>query len=486
MATEQLAQPSASNRPFWLFSGLVIGSSWLAVSTGWYYLIGLPAILLVAYQAIVNWRPLYFLLLFCIPISTEIELPNGFGTDLPTEPLMVGLMSIFLLYVARHPTKFPIRLVLHPISLLVLLHVLWIYTTTITSDLFFVSLKFSLAKTWYVVVFFFLTAYFLDRIATVRQFFWVLYFPLFFTIMYVLIRHASYGFSFADVYKVFFPFQRNHVNYAAMLALLTPYVVLAISWYPRYEKKWWLLVGSLLILLIAVYFSYTRAAYVSLLIALLSYFVIHWRLVQPLLILALIVAVVGSIWVVQQNRYLEFAPNYETTVSHERFDNLIEATYNMEDISTMERVYRWVAAGHMVPERPLFGWGPGNFTNFYESYTVNSFRTYVSDNEERSGIHNYFLLLLVEQGIPGLLLFVLLVACALVYGERAYHRQQRTYRRHIIMTSLLSLIVILSFLLINDLVEVDKVGSFFWINLALLLNFSLPENAVATANGKAP
>jgi O-antigen ligase len=39
---------------------------------------------------------------------------------------------------------------------------------------------------------------------------------------------------------------------------------------------------------------------------------------------------------------------------------------------------------------------------------VKSFRTYVSDNPEKSTTHNYFLLQLAEQGIPGFLLFAIL------------------------------------------------------------------------------
>ena len=48
-------------------------------------------------------------------------------------------------------------------------------------------------------------------------------------------------------------------------------------------------------------------------------------------------------------------------------------------------------------------------SNFYPNYqarTVRSFTTYVSDNPERSGIHNYYLMTAVEQGIPGLLVYL--------------------------------------------------------------------------------
>jgi O-antigen ligase len=143
----------------------------------------------------------------------------------------------------------------------------------------------------------------------------------------------------------------------------------------------------------------------------------------------------------------------------------------MEDISTMERLYRWVAGGHMVPYKPLTGWGPGNFTTFYRSHTVTSFRTYVSENPENSGVHNYFLMTLVEQGVPGLLIIIVLFSFTLLRGETLYHRWAgRPDRQRLVIMSLLSLVVTFAFLLINDLIETDKVGSFFFINLAILVN----------------
>ena len=136
----------------------------------------------------------------------------------------------------------------------------------------------------------------------------------------------------------------------------------------------------------------------------------------------------------------------------------------------MERVYRWVAAGHMAPERPVLGWGPGNFVNFYEQFTVISFQTYVSDNPERSGVHSYFFMLVVEQGVPGLLFFIILLFAFLVQGERLYHcLAPYPFQQRMLMGAMLSMIVITAFLLINDLVETDKIGSFFFINLAILV-----------------
>jgi O-antigen ligase len=55
----------------------------------------------------------------------------------------------------------------------------------------------------------------------------------------------------------------------------------------------------------------------------------------------------------------------------------------------------------------------------------------VSENVERSSVHNYFLLVLTEQGIIGLIIFILLTLAIISNGERIYHqtvaRNERKY-----------------------------------------------------------
>ncbi|MCB0597604.1 MAG: O-antigen ligase family protein [Lewinellaceae bacterium] len=458
---------------FRVFAAVVLLCLFAGIATEQYYLAGIPAFLLVVYLTIVDFRKTFLLLLACIPLSTELILPNGFGTDLPTEPLMVGLMLVGLIYGLQHGKEADGRFLRHPITLLLLFHLAWIIVAAITSQLFIVSLKFVLAKGWYVATFFFLAGHLLNDEREVRQFFWAVCSTLVLTVLVIMIRHAAYGFSFADVYRVLHPFFRNHVAYASIIVVFLPFIWYVRKWYPAYSGIWWILSGSLLILLLAIQLSYTRAAYVSVVIAIGAFYIIRWRLTRYVLLLALAGAIGFVAFMSFSNRYLDYAPNYETTVSHQDFNNLLQATYSGEDISTMERLYRWVAGFQMSVEKPVFGFGPGNFYNFYKTYTITSFRTYVSDNPDKSGIHSYYLMTLVEQGLPGLLLFLLLSAYALLRGEAIYHRARAEKDKHIAMMALLSLIIILSMLIINDLIETDKVGPFFFMNLALLINLDL-------------
>ncbi len=458
---------------FAVFALLTLSGLFAAVYKHEWLWLGLPVLALLTYQSVMDFRRVFYLLLFSIPISTEIVLPNGFGTDLPTEPLIVGLMLVFLLYLTRHRGAVGRDFLQHPITLLLLLHWGWTVVPLLTSVDTVVSLKFFLAKTWYLSTFFFLAGYLLRDAEDLRRFFWVIFIPLTGTVLIILARHATYGFSFEDVYRVLSPFYRNHVSYAAIMAVIFPLVWFIRSWYPRWSIPGIFLFGSLILLLAAIQLSYTRAAMGAVLIALGAYWVIRLKLMKAALGFAVLAIVLTTGWMASQNTYLRFAPTYERTISHTRFDNLLEATAQGEDISTMERFYRWIAGFYMVGERPLTGFGPGNFLEEYKPYTVSSFRTYVSHNPERSGIHCYYLMISVEQGLPGLLFFLLPAFAALLYGERIYHRLREKRSKQAVMMISLSVIIILVLCIINDLIETDKIGSFFFMHLAMLVNFDL-------------
>ncbi|MEN0004601.1 MAG: O-antigen ligase family protein [Bacteroidota bacterium] len=470
---EILRTAEATQIAFYLFGGSMLLSIFFAVALDFYSLALFPAFFLLVFVTIVDYKAVFYLLLFCIPISTEIVLPNGFGTDLPTEPLMIGLTAVYLIAVLHKGTKLDTSILTNPITLLLLLHIGWTLVSAITSAQVVVSIKFLLAKLWYTITFYFLAAQLLRDRQEIRRFFWLVFIPLLVTIISAIVRHKSYDFSFEFVHKILHPFYRNHVAYAAIIVVFAPYLWLIWRWTKHRSLLWWGFIGIMALFLVAIQLSYTRAAYAGVVVAIGAYFVIRWRLTKVVLALSMAGAIALVAYLTTNNKYLDFAPDYERTITHTSFDNLLEATYQMQDISTMERVYRWVAAGFMIGERPIFGFGPGNFFFFYKSYTVTSFKTYVSDNPEGSGIHSYYIMLMVEQGIPGLLFFLLLVFYTLIRGEYIYHQLSHPRDRQLLMAALLSLIVLMTLQLINDLVETDKIGPFFFIALAIIVNLDL-------------
>ena len=79
-----------------IFSGILLEENLLVL---------IPLGLLMAAITIVDFKKIYYLLIVATPISTEYYFSSGLSTDLPTEPLMVILMGVFLFVALLKPEK---------------------------------------------------------------------------------------------------------------------------------------------------------------------------------------------------------------------------------------------------------------------------------------------------------------------------------------------------------------------------------------------
>jgi len=460
-------------RIFALLSALLLGCIFGALITGEFVFALVPLAVAIGVISIMDISKLYFLLILVIPITIEIYLPNGLGIDLPGEIILIAItaLSPFLFLLKFKKSGF--AYLQHPITIVLLFHLVWILIAGVLAEDLVVGVKFFLAKLWYVIPFFFVSIYVLRDKLNYRIFFWTLLIPLVLSIIYVLIRHASVGFAFSEVNYSVSPIYRNHVNYGLLMVAFLPYVWAFYHWYKRGTVERLILIGVGLLMLVAIYFTYTRAAQGAVLLGIFCYFVIKFRWTVPVLLLSSIAIVMIGFFFVNESHYLDFAPDYERTITHTNYDNLIEATVKLEDISTMERVNRWVAGGHMIKERPWTGFGPGNFYFNYRNYMVSSFETYVSDNPDKSGIHNYYLMTMVEQGVIGLLVFLVLLFVTLFYGTRSYHLILDPHLKTLVMAATISIILISITILINDLLGALKIGGLFFIGMAVIVRESV-------------
>lgn len=439
-----------------------------AFNTEMYYLALIPFALLVAYIGIINFKLLYFLLLASIPPSIEYYFSSSLATDLPDEPLMIGLMLVTLTYLAYNYKALPKGFFMHGLMLALGLHLFWIFISAMNSVNSLVSYKVFLSKIWYLSSFGILTAIVVRTKEDLKTAFWCLYIPLTLLIAQVLVRHAMQGFSFENINDPMMPFFRNHVNYAAIVVIFIPFIWLARGWYAPGTWTRRLLTFSILFYAVAIYFSYTRTCYIAMLGLLPAAFVIKRKLMRPALVVAAVGAIAVCTYLFTENKFLKFAPNFNETIIHDEFGDHLTSTFEGTDVSSMERVYRWVAATRMWKVHPVFGFGPGNFYPYYKHYTLSSFETYVSDNPERSTTHNYFLLLLSEQGVTGLAIFLFLTVVIFIYAENIYHRVNDAEDKRIVIALSLVLLMVYVNLMLSDMLESDKVGPFFYFSMALL------------------
>ncbi|WP_324671308.1 O-antigen ligase family protein [Hymenobacter sp. GOD-10R] len=458
-----------AQRLFAVFIGVLMVSGAGLILTGSLAWLGIPAALLGFIVLLADWRWVYYMLLLTLAFSREISLPGGLSMDVPSEPLMLLLLGCFGVNLLLGRSGVTARYWAHPLVIILGLMLLWASVSAFSSVDSTKSIKYLLAKTWYIGPFVFVTLNIVQRPADLWRLvaFYVVGASV--TVVYTAIRHAGHGFAFDAINPSIQPFYLNHVIYAAVLALLLPYTFYAArSTPPGLKRTAWK--AAQWLLLFGVLLSYTRASILALPLAGFFYLAIRWRLTALVLIGAAIAALSGALYFVHQNNYMLYAPDYEKTIFYGKdFEKHLEATYKLEDLSGMERLYRWVAAARMISEKPITGSGPATFYPEYKRYTVKSFRTYVSDNPEHSTTHNYFLLQLAEQGLPGFLLFATLMSTALLMVQRLYHHSHSLENRRVVLAAGLSLFIIIFHLLLNEVIEVDKIGSFFFIGLAVLM-----------------
>jgi O-antigen ligase len=466
---------------FALFGAATIISILAAFETGLHYLALIPFGIMLIYTGVINFKILYYLLLVTIPFSIEYSFSDSLGTDLPDEPMMVGLMAVTIFYLLSNYKALPTGYFANFIMVALLCHVFWIFLSALNSVHFVVSFKQFLAKLWYVTTFGVLTAVIIKTKDDLKKAFWCVYIPLSLLMVQVIIRHAMQGFSFEDINKPMYPFFRNHVNYAAIVSIFFPFLLLARTWYKKGIYTRYLLNFSILFYIVAIYLSYTRTCYLALLLIYPLYLVIrHKWMKQALLVLSLGLTLF-VVHLFQHNNFMKYAPTFEETIYHDDFGQHLSSTFEGKDVSSMERVYRWVAITRMFQDHPWMGFGPGNFYPYYQRYTLSDFETYVSDNPERSTAHDYLLLLLAEQGTIGLAIFLFLTAVIFIYGQGIYHRMVNEDDKRIVLTLLLVIATVYVNLLLSDLLDSDKVGPFYFISIALLVAWDIKSRNSSTS-----
>lgn len=442
------------------------------VTYNFYYLI-IPFVLLSGYIAIVDFQLFFYLLLTSIPFSTECELgTSGFSTDFPDEILMwMSTLSIGLC-VVQNPIKFIRTTPLHPLFILISAMLIWIFISCIFSSQVIVSFKYFLAKIWYVVPFVFIPQWLTINKRGLLIMGYCLIISMFIIICIILINHAYTHFEFEEINNAVRPFFRNHVNYGALLVFMFPILIVLAKNNPnkKISLKWKVIIS---IFLMALVFTYSRGAWLAFIIGIIAYYLILQKKLLLTIGICFGALILFFIYMFYNNHYLKYAPDYNKTIFHTNFNDHLQATYELKDISTMERFNRWVAGINMIKEKPIIGYGPNTFSSIYKSYTVSSFRTWVSINTEKSTIHNYFLLQFVEQGIIGLLLFITLTFTAFYYVEKIVHHTANNTIKYttLCIGVILSMIVVIN--LLSDMIEADKVGPIYFLCIGLLIRLDI-------------
>ena len=453
--------------------------------TGNYFVLAAPFAFLYAILIGVNWKVAWWIFLFTIPASIQINFAGDtMAITLPDEPMMWVFLLLFVLVWARNPGALPQWWWRDPLVLLIVLQFLWTIVAVIFSKVLFFSIKFLIAKCWLLVCFFIIPIWIFQEKKDYLKGFFLLLIPMLATVIVILAHHYLLHFKFDKVQKAMSGLYYNHVDYSTVISMFFP--LLLVAWPLTKGKGLFvrlLLLAIILVFIVAIFFSYARAAVVGIVFAIVIGLAMRVKLVNLIMPTFYALIIVTLCYMIPNNKYLEFRPDYNNTYMHKNFADHLISTFKGKDMSSMERIYRWIAAVRMSQDRPVTGYGPHAFYYFYKPYTVTSFQTYVSRNNEHSTTHNYFLYMLVEQGWPAMILYAILIALIFSKAQKIYHRfKDRFYR---LVTIGLTMTIAVGFInnFFSELIETHKVAALFFIPLAMLVLLDKKSKELEEAAG---
>ena len=443
--------------------------------TGSYLVLAAPFGYLFFVLLGINWKTAYWIFLFTIPFSIQISFAGDtMSLTLPDQPLMWCLLGLFIVMLARNPNMMPKWWWKDKITFIALLQFLWLIVAVVCSKMLFFSLKFLMVKSWIMVCYFMLPVFIFTEKKDFILGFKLLLIPTLMTVIIILIHHAMLGFRFNKVQmSLAFLGQSlyyNHVDYSSVTSMLFPLLLVA---YSLTKKRNPVVRGGLLLIILifiaGVIFAQTRAAYIAVFFAIAVGVAMRMKLVNIIMPTIYALIILLFCYMVPNNKYMDFRPDYNKTYMHKEFTDHLIATFRGKDMSSMERLYRWIATVRMSTDYPLTGVGPRAFYFYYKPYAVSSFQTYVSRNKEQSTTHNYYLYMLAEQGWPAMLLYALLVPVIFAKAQKIYHRFKDKFWRAV--TIGLAMTIAAGFInnFFSELIETHKVGALFYIPVALLI-----------------
>lgn len=435
----------------------------------------LPVVLIVFLAAVYSFDNIVYLVAFFAPLSIPLhEIMPGFGFDmyLPTEPLLFGLLILFLLKVI-HERTFDRKILLHPISLVIYLNLFWILITSITSTMPLVSFKFLLSRIWFIVALFFMTAKLFSEGKNMEKYVWLYAIPLVIVIFYSTYRHLGYGlWDKQAAHFVVSPFYSDHTSYGASTAFYLPF--LAMFMFNKYFTKNLRVfaIGVFAVVLLGFVLSYSRAAWLSLIVAMGVWLIILLKIrFKPLFIT--FAALIALFFAFQTQILMKLESN-----SHQSSANMMTHINSMSNISTdasnLERINRWSCAIRMFADKPVFGFGPGTYMFQYAPYQLNKDRTIISTNAGDGGnAHSEYLGPLAESGVLGMLTFMLLIGVVIYSAVNTYSRVQDPRLKQIVLAALLGLITYYVHGLMNNFLDTDKLSVPFWGFTAMIVAIDL-------------
>ncbi len=421
----------------------------------------LPIVIYIIMLAIFRMDALAMFCAFITPLSINLNKTSlGIGISLPGDPLMFGLFILFWFKIFTDG-GLDKRILKHPVTVFILLHLGWMLITTFTSTMVLVSIKSTLARFCYVSVNYFMLLYIFQNYKNILKFIWLYLSTLCVVILFTLYNHWNYNWSEAGAHIAMVPFYNDHTSYAAAIAFFIPVMIAFVSEKNHSNFKRILYSIVLVLISVAIVMSYTRASWVGLLAAFACWLALVVRM-KTALVYAGFVGLFLFLLLFRTQLYMELSKNDKKSSSN--MQEHVESIGNVSnDASNIERLNRWSSALRMFVEKPLFGFGPGTFMFQYAPYQKHSELSEISTNfGEVGGSHSEYLGPLAEEGLPGSLFMILIITFTIITASNIYKREAAGLVRGLTKALLLGLVTYYVHGVLNFFLDTDKASVLFW------------------------
>ena len=436
-----------------------------------YWTLIIPFAIAIIILAILRVDYLLALVAFLSPLSITLsELgiysPIGVEMSLPTEPLLFGLMIIAWVKMFSDSNLFR-GLYSHPISWCIAIYIFWMFFTSMSSSIPMVSLKVLVTRLWFISSFYVLAYSWFQQREKIHVFVSCYLFGLSIVAIYTLIQHALLGFDHDAAHWVMSPFYKDHTSYGMSLAMFIPFAFYLYGWGETFNKK--LVYGFCLsLILFAIIFSYTRAAWISLIAAAFIFIVMKLK-IRFFVLFGSGILLFSFLFVFQTELLMALEKNSQD--SSDSFTEHIESISNVTtDASNLERINRWKSAIRLFKERPHLGWGPGTFQFNYASYQNYYDKTIISTNSGNKGnAHSEYLSILAETGWPGLLIFIVFLVVVFSKSIVLYANLEDKKDKALVMACILSLVTYFTHAVLNNFLDMDKASVPLWAFISIIV-----------------
>ncbi|MBK8502382.1 MAG: O-antigen ligase family protein [Saprospiraceae bacterium] len=421
----------------------------------------------------VRW--LFPILLFSIPLSIS----RDFGVhqiNLPSEPLIV-IASILLFLLIDFRELAHSSFIRHPISIFAIMYLGWMTFTVPFSSDFMVSTKYLIVTLAYWWVFY-IGFWYCKKTEDIQVEKWLRPYLIMLlgVIFYSWYHHAQYGFRVDVSVMTARPFYSDHALFSAAMSFFL-FPVMSKIWVVKKPGLKVICMGISLILLLGIYWSYSRAAWLSVFGA--SFFgglIYLFRMRFWHLALASLMLVSAGVYTVTK-----WAPSFEITAVSKQggWQNQLKSIVNVTtDVSNLERLNRYRCAWRMFLDRPIMGFGPGTFAEAYLPYQKPEEMTRLSVTSARApdgslhpsghggGAHSEYFKALSELGLMGLLIWLGLLGVSVHAGMQVYFESSKRNESPLALGMTLAIICYGILGLFNDFCHSEKISMLFWTFLA--------------------